>query len=179
MDKQPSKVQVLPEIITVPDSDEASITESEYSEDTLNTSSIYHQKNLNEYKTQEDIMHEVNIYHKTILDYANHSHKNDEIDNCRYNHHNMIDEDYTGIIKRELPRLHNALNPISKKHIIQELWKMTLNTLPQGWEEFRKTRSREFRTLKKTIVFNQMLKNNFSHAWKQIYKDVNDFCNEY
>ena len=256
VDKQPSKAKVPPEIITVPDSDEASITKLDFSEDestpskkvcasstvqqkqlknnegsmfsglnqnhqekvsyldnkrrhetafsatspieindidknkkikkvstrppdTVKTSSIDHQKNLKEHKTQEDIMHEVSIHHKTIMDYANHSHKNDAIDHCRYNHQNMIDEDYTGIIKRELPKLHNALNPIPKKHIIQELRKITLNTRPQGWEEFGKIRSRELRNLEKTIVFNQMVKNNFSHAWKQIYKEVNDFCNEY
>ena len=29
------------------------------------------------------------------------------------------------------------------------------------------------------IGFNQLLKNNFVHAWKQIYQDVNKYCNEY
>ena len=65
-------------------------------------------------------MQEFNVPHKVILDYANDSHKNDVIDNCRYNYHNMIDEDLTGIIKKELPNLHNAFNPISKKLLIQE-----------------------------------------------------------
>ena len=56
---------------------------------------------------------------------------------------------------------------------------MSLNTEPQGWEEFSTKRSREIKDLEETIVYNQLLKNNFSYAWKQIYKDVNDFCNEY
>ena len=139
------------------------------SPNTVTTSSIDHQKNLKEHKNQEDAMHEINIYHKTNLDYANHSHKNDAIDNCRYNHHNMIDEDYTGIIKKDLPILHNALNPISNKHLIQELQKIIPKTRPLGREEFGKNRSRGLRNLEKTIVLNQLIKNNFLHAWKQIY----------
>ncbi len=111
------------------------------SPDTVTTSSIDHQKNLKEHKNQEDSMHEIHIYHKTILDYANHSHKNDAIDNCRYNHHNMIDEDYTGIIKKDLPILHNELNPISKKHLIQEVQKIIPKTQPDGFLIFRHIKS--------------------------------------
>ena len=33
--------------------------------------------------------------------------------------------------------------------------------------------------MEKTVIFYQITKNNFLHAWKQIYKDVNEFCNEY
>ena len=29
------------------------------------------------------------------------------------------------------------------------------------------------------MVFNQIIKNNIPHTLKQIYKDVNEFCNEY
>ena len=96
------------------------------------------------------------MYHKTILDYAKHSHKNDVIDNCRYNHNNMVGEDFTNIIKRDLPILHNALNPISKMHLIQSLQELTKNVQIQGWEEFGKNRRKELRNLEKTIVFNQI-----------------------
>ena len=147
--------------------------------DTVRTSSTDHQKNLKEHKAQEQTMQEVNLLHKTILDYTNHSHKNEAIDHCRYNHHNMIDEDFTNVIKRDLPIFHNALNPISTKHLIQEIRKMTLNKQFPAWEEFGKNRKREHRNLEKTIIFNQMIKNNFIHNWKQIYRDINDYCNEY
>ena len=53
-------------------------------------------------------MNNINMYHKTILDYTKHLHKNDAIDNCRYNHNNMVGEDFTDTIKRDLPILHNA-----------------------------------------------------------------------
>ncbi len=44
--------------------------------DTVKASSTDHQKSLNKHKVQEQIMQEVNLLHKTILDYTNHSHKN-------------------------------------------------------------------------------------------------------
>ena len=95
------------------------------------------------------------MHHKTILDYAKHSHKNDAIDICRYNHNNMVGEDFTDTIKRDLPILHNVLNPISKMHLIHKLQDLTMNTQIQGWEEFGKNRRKELRNLEKTIVFNQ------------------------
>ena len=58
--------------------------------DTVKTSAIYHQKNLKEHMGQEQAMNNINMYHKTILDYAKHSHKNDAIHNCRYNHNDMV-----------------------------------------------------------------------------------------
>ena len=67
--------------------------------DTVRTSSTDQQKNLKEHKGQEQTMSNINIYHKTILDYTKHSHKNDAIDNCRYNHNNMVGEDFTDTIK--------------------------------------------------------------------------------
>ena len=51
---------------------------------TVKTSHIDHQKNLKEHIGQEQTMININIYSKTILDYAKHSHENDAIDNCRY-----------------------------------------------------------------------------------------------
>ena len=110
--------------------------------DTVRTSSIDHQKNLKEHKGQEPAMNNINMYHKTILDYAKHWHKNDVIDNCRYNHNNMVGEDFTDIIKRDLPILHNALNPISKMHLIQNIQELTKNVQIQGWEEFGKIERR-------------------------------------
>ena len=91
----------------------------------------------------------------------------------------MVGEDFMDTIKRDLPILHNALNPISKMHLIHKLQKLTIHAQIRGWEEFGKNRRKELRNLEKTIVFNQIIKNNFLHAWKQIYKDVNEFCNEY
>ena len=88
-------------------------------------------------------MNNINMYHKIILDYAKHSYKNDAIDNCRYNHNNMVGEDFTDTIKRDLPVLHNALNPISKMHLIHKLQKLTIHAQIQGWEEFGKNRRKE------------------------------------
>ena len=68
--------------------------------DIVRTSSIDHQKNLKEYKGQEQAMNNINMYHKTILDYAKHSHKNDAIDNCKYNHNNMVGEDFINVANR-------------------------------------------------------------------------------
>ena len=95
--------------------------------DIVRTSSIDHQKNLKEHKDQEQTMNNINMYHKTILDYAKHLHKNDAIDNCRYNHKNMVGEGFTDTIKSDLPIHHNALNPISKKHLIHKLQKLTMH----------------------------------------------------
>ena len=86
----------------------------------VTTSSIDHQRNLKEHIGQEQAMHNIKIYHKTILDYAKHSYKNDTIDNCWHNHHNMIDGDYTDATKRDLSSLHNAMSPISKIQRTQE-----------------------------------------------------------
>ena len=87
--------------------------------------------------------------------------------------------DYTKIIKRDLPHLYCAINPISKNFLIKEVQNKILDLSPREWHEFSKNRGRELRRLEGTFVFNQLLKNNFVHAEKQIYQDVNEYCNEY
>ena len=137
------------------------------------------QKNFQKFINQEQAMWEINNHHKAIKDYAKFINKNDFIDKCRINDQNMDDTDYTKIIKRDLPRLHCAQNPISKRSLIKDLQDKIFNPTPPEWGEFGRKRCEELRRLEKTIVFNQLLKNNFAHAWKEIYTDVNDFCNEY
>ena len=79
---------------------------------------------------------------------------------------------------RDLPRLHCAQNQIQ-----ENLSSMTSKTgfmaqLLQNGENLVKIGAKNWERLEKTIIFNQLLKNDFSHAWKQIYQYVNDYCNE-
>ena len=146
---------------------------------TTPSSTTEQQKNFQKHIDQEQAMWEINNHHKAIRDYAKFINKNDFIDKCRKNDQNMDDTDYTKIIKRDLPRLHCSQNPISRKTLIKDLQDKIFSTTPQEWGEFRRKRGEELRRLEKTIIFNQLLKNNFTHAWKEIYTDVNDYCNEY
>ena len=68
------------------------------------------QKNLQRYLDQEQAIWEINNHHKTIIDYANFVNKNNFIDSCRKNAHNMAETDYTKIITKDLSRLHCAHN---------------------------------------------------------------------
>ena len=133
--------------------------------DIVRTSSIDHQKNLKEDKGQDQTMNNIIMYHKTILDYAKHLHKNDAIDNCRYNHNNMVGEDFTDSIKRDLPILHNVLNPISRMHLIHKLQNLTMNAQIQGWEEFcKKTGERNSGIWRKQLF--SIRSSRILHAWK-------------
>ena len=143
------------------------------------SSSQEQQKCIQKYLDQEQTMWEVQNHHKTILDYAKFITKNDFIDTCRNNEQNMVNINYSRIIKRELPRLHCTQYPISRKLLIQEFQEKVYELSPPEWGEYSKNRGDELKRLENTIVFNQLLKNNFLHAWKYIYQDVNDLCNEF
>ena len=63
--------------------------------------------------------------------------------------------------------------------LIKDIQELYQEDQQQEWGVFSRSRGDELRKLEKTIVFNQMVENNFTHAWKQIYQDVNEFCNDY
>ena len=65
-------------------------------------------------------MYDVNVHHKTIMEYARFINKNHIIDNCRKNN-DMEKNQYEEIIKKELPILHNVQNPISKMELIKDI----------------------------------------------------------
>ena len=91
----------------------------------------------------------------------------------------MVKINYSRIIKRELPRLHCVQYPISRKQLIQEFQEKVYKLSPPEWGEYSKNRGDELKRLENTIIFNQLHKNNFLHAWKEIYQDVNDLCNDF
>ena len=99
-------------------------------------------------------------------------------DQIRENKQNMSQSNYKTYIKNYLPVLNNVQNPISKRTMIYELQDITLQA-HLDWGDFSRNRSMELKRLEKTVIFNQLVKNNFIHAWKQIYQDVNEYCTEY
>ena len=75
---------------------------------------------MKEHKDQEQAMYDVNVHHKTIMEYARFVNKNNIIDNCCKN--NAMDEhQYDEFIKKELPNLHNAQNTISRMALIKDI----------------------------------------------------------
>ena len=124
-------------------------------------------------------MWDMNNHHKTIMDYAKFFNKNHFIGS--YHKNNLIVDHvyYTKIIKRDFPHLHCAINLMSKKSLIKYVQEKILEISPPEWHEFSKNRSRELRRLEGTIMFNQLLKHNLVHVWKQIYQDINEIFNEY
>ena len=51
---------------------------------------------------------------------------------------NMDHIDYTKNITRDLPKLHCAINPISKKSLIKEIQNKKLELSPPEWHGFSK-----------------------------------------
>ena len=90
----------------------------------------------------------------------------------------MVKNNYSRIIKRDLPRFHCTQHPISRKQLIQEFQEKVYALSSPEWGEYSKNRGDELKRLENTIVFNQLLKNNFLHTWKYIYQDVNDLYTE-
>ena len=68
---------------------------------------------------------------------------------------------YSRIIKRDLPRLHCTQYPITRIQLILEFQEKVYELSPLEWGEYSKNRGDELKRLENTIVFNQLLKNNF------------------
>ena len=168
-----------PTEITKIDKDKKTKTTSTGPPDTVTVHFYEQQKNLKDHKNQEQAMYEVNHHHHTIINQAKFIHKNDMIDECRHNIENIDDTNYTEFIKKELPILHNVLNPISKKFLIDNFHEFQQGSEPQEWGDFSKNRGNEIKRLEKTVIFNQLKENNFTHVWKLMYKEVNEYCNDY
>ena len=83
---------------------------------TKNMNSPEQQAGYQKHLEQEEAMWDVNNHHKSIIDYGKFVNKNDFIDSCWENNLNIDHIDYTKIIKRDLPHIHCAINPISKKN---------------------------------------------------------------
>ena len=112
---------------------------------TKNKNSPEQQEKYQKHLEQEEAMWNINNHHKAIMDYAKFVNKNDLIDSCRQNNMNMDHTDYTKIITRDLPKLHSAINPISKISLIKEVQNKILNLSPPEWHKFSKNRSKELR----------------------------------
>ena len=90
----------------------------------------------------------------------------------------ISDQDFTKEIKEKLPRMSAAQVPVSRTLLIYELSQLTKNS-DQDWKPFSKERRRELKRFESTLFFNQLSRNNFVHAWKQIYEDVNEYCDTF
>ena len=90
----------------------------------------------------------------------------------------ISDQDYSQEIETKLPRMHAAHFPVSRKLLIYELSQLTKNP-NQDWKPFSKERRRELKRFENTLFYNQLSRNNMTHAWKQIYEDVNDYCDTF
>ena len=131
------------------------------------------QDQLHHHKIHEDIMNDCNEHHGKIIHQVQHPEKFPINDEIRENRQNMTDSNYKTYIKKYLPVLNNVQNPVSKRTMIHELHDLTKQAHPD-WGDFSRNRSIELKRLEKTVIFNQLTKNNFVHAWKQIYQDVNE-----
>ena len=86
---------------------------------TRNKNSPEQQVGYQKHLEKEKAMWDVNNHHKAVIDYAKFVNKNNFIDSCRENNLSMDHIDYTKIITRDLPKLHCAINPFSKKSLIK------------------------------------------------------------
>ena len=119
-------------------------------------------------------MYDVYIHHKVVMEYTRFVHKDHIIDDSCYNNNNMENGKYSDFLEKELPNLHNVQNPISKKALIKNIHELNYQSQHQEWGEVSRTRGEELRRLEKTISFNQSVKKNLMHTWKQIYQGVNE-----
>ena len=72
----------------------------------------------------------------------------------------MDEQQYDEFIIKELPNLHNAQYPISRMELIKDIQEFYQEENQQEWGEFSRPRGDELRRLEKTVVFNQLIKNN-------------------
>ena len=47
------------------------------------------------------------------------------------------------------------------------------------WKPFSVERKEELQRFHESLVYNQLTRDNFSHAWKQTYEQINDFNNTF
>ena len=130
-----------PTEITKIDKDKKTKTTSTRPPDTITVHFYEQQKNLKDHKNQEQAMYEVNHHQHTIINQAKYIHKNDMIDECQHNIENIDDVNYTEIIGKELPTLHNVL----KKFLIENFHKVQQSSQPQEWGNFSKNRGDEIK----------------------------------
>ena len=76
--------------------------------------------------TESYLMNEVNNHHKAIMDYAKFVKKMTSLTAAVKKNIIVDDVDYTKIIKRDLPHIHCAINPIFKKSLLKDIQEKVL-----------------------------------------------------
>ena len=136
------------------------------------------QDQLHRHKIHEEIVDNHYEYHKNIKDQEQHQETYLINQEQRENKHNMSPNDYGDYIKKYLPIFRTVQYPVSKRLISYELQELNKETNPD-WGDFSLNRKHELRRLERTMIHNQLKINNFSHAWKHVYQDVNEYCTEF
>ena len=92
--------------------------------------------------------------------------------------HGILDKDFSQEINKNLPRLAATQFPVSRNILVHERYKINMDS-KNDWEPFSYQRKAEMQQFQDSLICNQLNKNHFSHAWKQTYEQINDFCDAF
>ena len=92
--------------------------------------------------------------------------------------HGISDKDFSEEIIKNLPRLPATQFLISRNILIHENYKLDMES-KNDRKPFSVERKEESQQFHESLVYNQLTRNNFSHAWKQTYEQMNDFCDTF
>ena len=87
----------------------------------------------------------------------------------------ISDKEFSEEIDKNLLRLAATQYPNSRNILIHDIDKLTMES-ENDWKTFSRERKEELQQFQDSLVYNQVIKNNFPHAWKQIYEHMNAFC---
>ena len=93
-------------------------------------------------------------------------------------HHGITDKDISEEINKNLPRLVATQFPVSRNTLVHQNYKLDMKS-KNGFQPFSSEREEEIQRFHDSLVHNQLTRNLFSHAWKQTYLQINDFCNTF
>ena len=97
-----------------------------------------------------------------------------------YLHHSyeISDKAFFKENNKNLQRLVDTQYQVSRNILIYNIDKVTMES-ENDWEPVPRKRKEKLQRFQDSLVYNQLTKNKFAHAWKQIYEHINNFCTYY
>ena len=85
---------------------------------------------------------------------------------------------YTEEINQKLPEMDSILHPVCSMEMSYHFSSL-ISCKGDDWKPFGYKRKIELLRIKGSVLFHQLRKLNLTHAWKEIYTNVNEFCDSH
>ena len=85
---------------------------------------------------------------------------------------------YTEEINQKLPEMDSILHPVCSMEMSYHFSSL-ISCKGDDWKPFGYERKIELLRIEGSVLFHQLRKLNLTHAWKEIYTNVNEFCDSH